>query len=115
MSLKAQLPEDSKRIFLNSDEFAEEITYAPKAGSPKTIKAIVVRQRLDSGSEDQGRILRNQAEIYIANDATGGVTSVDKGDDEASFPEIPGGSSVSWVVIDILGTDDGMWHLLLEK
>lgn len=102
-------------IFLNSDEFAEEITYTPNGGSPITINAIVTRSRLDPAEEDGGRILQNQCEIQIANDATDGVTSVDKGNDMVSLPAVVGGDSVEWVVIDILEADEGAWHLLLQR
>jgi len=115
MSFKTQLSQVMVNVFLNSDEFAEEITYTPKDESPKTIKAIVTRSRLDPAEEDGGRILQNQCKIQIANDATGGVTSVDKGDDMVSLPAIVGGDSVDWVVIDILEADDGAWHLLLQR
>ena len=115
MTFKAQLSIDAAKVFLNSNEFAEEITYTPKGGSPKSIKAIIVRSQIDAADQGQSRIAHNQTELYIANDATNGVTSVDKGDDEASFPKIVGGSNINWVVIDILGMDKGMWHLLVGK
>lgn len=115
MTFKTQLAQDAINCILNTNEFAESITYTPKNGSPKSIKALVVRNRLDTTGQDQGRTLHNQAEIYIVNDATNGVTSIDKGDDTVSLPEIIGGSAISWVVIEILGMDEGLWHLLIEK
>ena len=115
MSFKDQLAADAVNIFLNANEFAEEITYTPKGESAKTIKAIVDRKRSDAADQGLGRIAQNQAEISIANDATNGVASVDKGDDEVSFPEVIGGPVISWSVIDILAMDEGMWRLLVEK
>ena len=116
MTLKSQLSIDAAKVFLNTDEFAEEITYTPKNGSPKTIKALVVRNRIDAADQGVGRIASRQAEVYIANDAINGVTSVDKGDDEVSFPETAGGTPITWVVIDLLGMDHlGLFHLLVEK
>ena len=115
MSFKDLLLEDVKNCLLNTNEFAESITYTPKNGSPKTIKAIIVRSRLEPGGEDTGRILRNQCEVYIANDATDGVTSVDKGDDQLQFPELVGGSDITWVAIDIISKNEGLWRLLVEK
>jgi len=114
MSFKDNLASDVDKVFLNKDEFAEEVIYTPKGGSPKTIRAIIVRSRLDSGGEDAGRILRKQCEVYIANDATNGVASIDKGDDKIQFPEIPGGSNATWIVLDILRTGK-MWHLLVGR
>lgn len=115
MSLKDQLKEDIKDCFLNSDEFAEEISYTSYGGSPKTIKAIVDRQRINPAGEDTGRILTNEVEIAIANDETEGVASINKGKDTVVFPERIGGDDVTWFVADILKQDEGMWHLLLQK
>ena len=44
-----------------------------------------------------------------------GIVSVNKGDDEVSLPEIPGGSPISWAIIDIIEATEAMWHLLAEK
>lgn len=115
MTLKSQLPEDARRAFLNNDEFGELVTYTPNGGSPKIIKAIVVRERLQADGPDQGRVLNRQAEIYVANHAADGVTSVDKGNDTVSFPVFVEGSDVSWKVVEILGKDEGMWHLAVMR
>jgi hypothetical protein len=115
MSLKDQLSQDAVNSFLNSDEFGEAITYTPKDGAAKQITALVIRERLKPGDEDSGRILRNQCEVYIANDATNGVTSVDKGDDILAFPILLDEDSVEWVVVDIISKDSGMWHLLVSR
>lgn len=115
MTLKSRLPEDAKEAFLNSDEFSELVTYTPSGGSPKIIKAVVVRERLQADGPDQGRVLNRQAEIYIANHATDGVTSVDKGNDTVSFPVFVEGSAVAWKVVEVLGKDEGMWHLAVMR
>ena len=115
MTLKTQMIQDMIDSILNDSEFAEEIEYTPKGEVPKSIKAVIVRRRLDPAGEDQGRILQGQAELFIVNDDTYGVTSVDQGNDEVSFPEIEGGTSISWVVIDVLHKDEGCWHLLVQK
>lgn len=115
MTLKSKLPEDAKTAFLNSDEFAESVTYTPNGGSPKVIKALVVRERLQADGPDQGRVLNRQAEIYIANHTTDGVTSVDKGNDTVSFPVFVEGPAISWKVVEVLGKDEGMWHLAVMR
>ena len=107
---------DARNIFLNANEFAEQITYAPSGGVPKTIKAVVDRSRVDSSVQDSGRLVGKQAEIWIANHATDGVTSVNKGNDVVSMPNYnEGGSSVNWRVVEIIHKDEGMWHLLLQR
>jgi len=115
MAFKDNLAQDAAKIFLNSDEFAEEITYTPKGGAAKVIKALVNRKRIDPAYEDAGRILLNQFEIFIANDETFGIASINKGGDLVSLAEFIGGAAIDWVVADILGQDEGVWHLLLQK
>lgn len=115
MAFKDNLAQDAAETFLNSDEFAEEIIYTPKGGSAKVIKALVNRKRIDPAYEDAGRILINQSEIFIANDETSGAASINKGGDIVSLAEVVGGGAIDWVVADILGQDEGVWHLLLQK
>jgi len=115
MSFKTKLTSDFKSVMLNLNEFAEQIKYTPSGQSQRTIKAIVVRKGLNIPGQDTGRILNNQAEIYIANDSTYGVTEINKGEDLVDMPEIEGESDVQWAVADILGKDEGCWHLLVSK
>jgi len=115
MALKQGLSQDIINCFLNTDEFAEEIAYTPKGGSPKTIKALVNRRRIEPATEDSSRTLYKEVEIIIANDPVYGVASVNKGQDEVSLPEVMGGPVISWVVVDILSQDEGAWQLLLQK
>ncbi|MFA5316198.1 MAG: hypothetical protein WC369_02100 [Dehalococcoidales bacterium] len=115
MSFKDAIKEDATAVFLNTNEFAETIVYTPKNGVGKSIKAIVDRERISPADEDSGRVLLNQVKILIANDATYGVISIVKGTDQVSLPEVVGGTAIDWVVMDILGQDEGMWQLLLQK
>jgi len=115
MAFKSDLAQDAAKTFLNSDEFAEDVTYTPKGGVAKVIKAVVNRKRIDPASEDAGRILINQCEIFIANDAVSGIASINKGGDLVSLAEVIGGHLVNWVVADILVQDEGAWQLLLQK
>jgi hypothetical protein len=112
MSLKDRFSADVIDCFLNTAEFAEVITYTPQGGAAKDINAIVVRGRLEPGSEDQGRVLQNQAEIYIANDTAEGVTSVDKKDDRITLDDVEGTIREARI-IEVLHKDDGAWHLLV--
>ena len=115
MTFKDNLSTDAYTTFLNTSEHAEVITYTPNGGSPASIKAIVIRQRVEPASEDHGRGLKNEVEIMIANDATYGVTSVDKGNDTVALKKVIGDTSDTiYFLADILSHDDGMWHLLLR-
>ncbi|MBI5872987.1 MAG: hypothetical protein HZB36_02455 [Candidatus Omnitrophica bacterium] len=115
MSFKDQMKEDFKNRFLNTNEFAEVISYTPKDDVARSIKAVVTRNRLDPAEETPGRTLNTEAEISIANDATVGVASVNRGGDTVSFPDRLGGSNVSWVVADILDQDESSWRLLVTR
>jgi hypothetical protein len=115
MSLKNELSKDIINTFLNTDEFAEEISYVTDTGASRVIKAIVNRQRLRPSPENSGRILLNQVEIIIANDAENGLASINKSMDTFIFPALLGQAPVQWVVVDIIDHDQGAWHLLLEK
>ncbi len=115
MSLKNELSRDIINTFLNTDEFAEDISYITDTGVSRVIKAIVNRQRIKPSPENSGRILLNQVEIIIANDAENGLASINKGRDMFVFPALLGQAPVQWVVIDIIDHDSGAWHLLLEK
>ncbi len=115
MTLKDQMPVDALNCMLNAGEFAEAVTYKPSGGSPKTINALVVRKQIEADEQDQGHVLENQCEVYLANHAVSGVVSVQKGKDVLSFPEQPGGTSIDWFVVDVVSKDDGMWRLLVQR
>lgn len=112
MSFKDQLSSDALNTFLNSDEFAEEITYIPSGGASKIIKAVIVREGLEPSSENASRSLRKQAEIYIANDDVEGVASIDKKDDRITLNDIEG-TAKEVRINEVLCNDNGMWHLMV--
>ena len=114
MSFKTQLSQDAG-VFLNPGEFAETILYTPKNGTAKSIKAVIDRKRINPAAEDVGRTLVNQSEIFVAFGADAGVSAVNKGGDIVSFPVNLGGTPIDWAVIDILGQDECLWHLLVQK
>jgi hypothetical protein len=111
MSLRDRIQQDGTSVFLNSEEFAEEITYATETDS-KVIKAIVVRYELAPAEENINRSLKKQAEIYIANDPIEGVVTVSKKDDRITLKDTEGTERESRIN-DVLNRDDGIWHLLV--
>ena len=115
MSFRTKLLDDAKKVFLNTAELAEDITYVSPDSSARHIKAIVIRQRPDSESQDTGRILQRQIEIYVLNDRDDGIASVNKGQDKVLLPIQIDGEAVSWAVVDIISKDDAMWHLLIQR
>lgn len=115
MTFSDDLLTDAKDVFLGG-EFNEDITYTPAGESAKSIQALVAKDTLEPGEpggENRKRSLHNQAEIFIANDATKGVTSIDKKDDRVTITDRDGNSKTARVVT-ILESDAGMWHLLVQ-
>ena len=112
MSLKEQMPKDAVGCFLKSGEFAEDITYMTGAGVSKVIKAVVVRYELAPAEENINRSLKKQAEVYIANDDTNGVISVNKKDDRITLKDTEGFDREARIN-DVINRDEGMWYLMV--
>ncbi|MCK9555011.1 hypothetical protein M0R36_04240 [bacterium] len=101
-----------KQVFLNTDEFADEIEYASSGVLPKEIKAIVVFKELELTGENNGRAIKNQAEIYILKDEDDGVLQINKQNDRITFNDSEGIERRGRIV-DIITQDEGMFHLLV--
>lgn len=112
MSLKDQMAADARMAFLNNNEFAEEITYTPAAGTAKLIRAVIVRKELSPSDEVTGRSLKNQAEAYISTDPIEGVAFINRRDDRIALNDVEGISKEARIN-DVLGKDEGLWHLLI--
>ena len=109
MSFKDNLKADA-RTFLNTDEFAESLTYIPHGGTAKVIKAVITRGRLDPASGNFSRSLKNEAEIYIMNDEAEGVITIDKTNDRIVLKELDGDEKEARIT-EILNSDKGIWHI----
>jgi len=115
MSFKDILADDMKNVILNTNEFAEAITYVPKAGDEKTINAIVERDLLapigSGGADTRHKII----EILIANDATKGVTSVNLNGDYVKVAEYVGHPVERYRIIEIVEVNSASWALRCVK
>jgi len=111
MSFKDKLSSDVS-VFLNTGEFAETVSYTPDGSSTQTVAALVVRENLDAAPEEHGRVLRNQAEVYISSLD---IPEVNVGLDKVSFPPQPGESSVEWRVVEVLSKAGKLWRLLVQR
>lgn len=80
MTFKSNLAGDIDKIFLNTDEFADTITYTPDGGGSKQIKAIVdgldIIQSDVATRENETDTIR----ITINSDPTLGIASPGYGD-----------------------------------
>lgn len=113
MTLKTEMASDIS-TFINTGEFAEAVTYTPYGGSPVSRSAIVDREALHEEGHHAGfrtAVIR----MYIASDATNGVTSVGYRDTVAITN--PAGSAENWRVhpeMEAIETD-GFWEIVLIR
>lgn len=77
MTLAARIITDAGSVFLNSDHFAESVTYYPHrfgtAASPRVIKAVVIRNQVAVFNPDEQIV--PEFEVRVANNATTGISS----------------------------------------
>ncbi len=109
MTLKEQIAIDGKAVFLNTDEFAEEITYRYPDTTEITIPAIIIRERLNMNDENVGRSLKKQAELYIAKED---IASIDKQNDKIILNDTDGTSRTARIQ-ETLSDDEEMWHVIV--
>lgn len=98
--------------FADSDSFGESVVYTPASGSPVTINAVIVRVPQESAAEGQGTTVHIEA--FVRNDATYGVTTVNRGGDKISVSWKKGGTAADFKVVEILDQDAAMWRLRLR-
>jgi hypothetical protein len=114
--LDDQLDADAEE-FCNTDVFGEAITYTPLNGSAKSINAVVMRgvpEPLESNSETRQQGKSINLVVFIRNDATYGVTSVDTGGDKITVARRKGGTAEAINVGQVIEQDAGMWKLRLR-
>lgn len=103
---------DAINVFCN--DFAESVIYTPYEGTPKTYQAVIFREipvvvaGLDGASS-------YKFELYLPNDASGvdGPATINKGKDQVTLMTKVGVGvqPQSFVVLQIVQSDEGMWHL----
>jgi hypothetical protein len=111
MSFQDLMASDMDDVFLNSSEFAEEITYTPNGGTAATVTAIVTRTRPGPAGGQEGRSQRASIEIVVSKTT---VPTVIKGKDLVVTNDV-NGTSRDWIVVDVLDSDTASWHLLCNK
>lgn len=104
---------DARYGFMDSDTFAESITYTPVGGSAQTINAVVEREIPDDIVLPE--ISSPVMIINVAKSATTtiGVSAVQIGD-EVTVARLPGGSTITLPVQTILEQDTQAWRLLIH-
>ena len=94
MSLKSQMQADIGNIFLNTDEFAEEVTYIDSANNSNTGKAVI-------------NIIGNSDTDWAGGEVLTAEITLDKAFAGSIKPHehIVDSESRSWVVINIVNLD----------
>ena len=116
MSFKDQIKKDALNVFLNPDEFAETVTYTKDGGTVKSITALIVRKSQQPATEDNARIGINDFEIYISADPVSGIDVIRRGKDKVTlgvYQDSP--QTCECLVVEVLESDPGMWHLVVRK
>lgn len=107
MTTMDKLRADARAVLLNTDEFAETVTYAPAGGAAKAIIALVKRgdQAVDLGAT--GRSIRLATSLTISTDGTGGIAApalldgVTVDGEEYLVVRVGGASPVGLCVLDV--------------
>ena len=118
MSLAERIVTDAAAVFLNSNHFAEMVTYYPHrfhtaaVREPRSIKAVVVRNQVSTFNPDE-QIL-TEFEVRVANSATTGISSaeLDTGGDQIELAPRIGETTRKVSVQYLTEHDDGMMVLI---
>ena len=116
MTLRDRIVTDAGSVFLNSDHFAESVTYYPHrfgtAATPRVIKAVVTRIQVAVFNPDE-QILP-EFEVRVANDSTTGISSdeVNSGGDQIKLEVRIGETATKRSVQYMTEHDDGMLVLI---
>ena len=116
MTLAARIVSDVGTVFLNSDHFAESVTYYPHrfgtAATPRVIKAVVTRNQVATFNPDEQIV--PEFEVRVANDATTGISSdeLNTGGDQIKLAVRVGETATKRSIQFLTEHDDGMLVLI---
>lgn len=113
MTLHDSIINDAVTVFCNTDDFAEFITYFPRSGPARLIKAVVFREQITVLTEDGDSVVPI-FEIHVINTCEEGVSSheLNLGGDMFEFAMRVGQPEQRRSITKLLGHDEGM--LILE-
>lgn len=112
MSLADQIADDVADVFLATDDFAEQVTYIPKRGKQRTILAVISQRDRATRDERYHKQEANQATLFVARDATTGVTDPQLGD-AFSLPD--DGADELWDFAEIVDRDAVSFSIRIQK
>ena len=110
MTLRATIAADAITVFTSTHDFAEVVTYYPRAGgSPRSINAVVIREAYQVFAED-GDTGLEVWQVHVANDSLLGIagTELNRGGDQIAFGPRDGKTAVRKTITQLLTQDHGM-------
>ena len=115
MTLHDLITTDALGVLIDTDDFAESVTYVPynytgnSVRAERVINAVVVRQQLQVFSEDGNTIIPT-FEVHVANSSTHGISSdeLDLGGDKIKLAPRDGKAVEARSVTHLLTQDHGM-------
>jgi hypothetical protein len=116
MTLASRIVSDAGSVFLNSDHFAEAVTYYPHRfgtpATPRSIQAIVVRNQVATFNPDEQII--PEFEVRVANSVTTGISSAElnTGGDQIKFAARIGEAEQKRTIQHLVEQDEGMLVLI---
>jgi len=116
MSLADRIVTDANSVFLNSEHFAETVTYYPHrfgtAATPRQIKAVVIRDQVAVFNPDEQIV--PEFEVRVANDSTTGISSdeINTGGDMIKLAVRVGETPTKRSIQYITEHDEGMLVLI---
>jgi len=118
MSLADRIASDAANVFLNSDHFAETVTYYPHrfhtaaVREPRSIKAVVIRNQVSVFNPDE--TIMTEFEVRVANNATTGISSaeLDSGGDKIELAAKIGETASKRSIQYMTEHDEGMLVLI---
>lgn len=109
MTLRDMIAADSQKVFLNTGEFAETVTYRKRSGVQRSIKAVVFREAVVN-SEESGGAQTPTFEVHVDNDIVNGIASdeIDLGGDQIVLPVRDGVTATPRTIVSIIVQDHAM-------
>ena len=105
---------DAAFAFMDSDTFAEAVTYLPATGGSRSINAVVFRDPPETPGENPGgNTLMRMVEVYVYNDTTSGIgaAELNLGGDKITVTDRLGKTAENLSIKQIVSQDNGVLRL----
>lgn len=112
MSLHDVIQQDASKVFCQTSDFAETVTYYPRTGDPRHIDIVLIRDAFTVLPEDGDSVVPVY-QIHVANTTNRGISSseLDLGGDVIEFGVRIGRPLSKRTVTRLIDHDEGMLTL----